>query len=316
MPAKASLGNVPTLKTLHGTSELETIHEPLSLALGVFDGLHVGHQEVIARAVRQARDGGGIAGMLTFEPHPISVLAPDRAPRRLLASLRHKEALLTELGVDLLVVIPFSREFAEVEAEDFLADLARAPQLRSLAVGEDWNFGKGRRGNVAMMRDYCAQRGIVLDAVPPVMMDGERVSSTRIRQALRDGNLKAAEDMLGRPYSIFGQVVQGKQLGRQIGFPTANIRPENEQLPADGVWKVKMRWESEWILGIANLGRRPTVEEGGQRFLEVHLPKWSGDLYGKNVEVRFLRRIRREQRFSGVDELKAQIERDIKAAGL
>lgn len=295
-------------------SDLPSIPEPLSLALGVFDGLHLGHQAVMARAVERARAADGLAGVVTFEPHPIQVLAPARAPRRLLASLGHKERLLSDLGLDLLIVVEFTPDFAALSAEDFLLMLQGAPGLLSLAMGRDWCFGKKRSGNVELLEKFGSENGIVIDAVEAVMIAGERISSTRIRQALRDGNLVAAEEMLGRPYSVMGQVSEGRRLGRELGFPTANIVPQSEQLPPDGVWAVEARWAVDWYPAVANLGRRPTVGADEDRILEVHLLSWQGDLYGKELEVRFRHFLRGEQKFAGLEALKDQIGCDVEAA--
>ncbi|GHC62506.1 bifunctional riboflavin kinase/FAD synthetase [Roseibacillus persicicus] len=295
-------------------SDLATIRQPLSLALGVFDGVHLGHQAVMARAVERAREAGGLAGVLTFEPHPIQVLAPERAPRRLLASLEHKERLLEDLGLDLLVVVEFTREFASWSAGDFLAELRRAERLHSLAMGRDWCFGKNRGGNVELLEKFGQEHGVAIDAVSAVMVAGERISSTRIRQALRDGNLAAAEEMLGRLYSVMGTVSEGKKLGRELGFPTANLVPQSEQLPPDGVWAVEARWDGAWHPAVANLGRRPTVGGDEDRMLEVHLLSWQGDLYGKELEVRFRQFLRGEKKFDGLEALKEQIGRDVESA--
>lgn len=292
-------------------SDLGTIEPPLSLALGVFDGIHLGHQAVMGRAIDHAKETGGVAGVLTFEPHPIQVLAPQQAPRRLLASLSHKERLLQELGMDLLVVVDFDQAFAAREPEHFLEMLAQAPKLSSLAMGGDWRFGKDRRGNVELLKRFGAEHEVTIESVAAVMMKGERISSTRIRQALRDGNLSAAEEMLGRPYSVMGEVVQGRKLGRELGCPTANIIPQSEQLPPDGVWAVEARWQDDWYPAVANLGRRPTVGSEEERTLEVHLLDWKGDLYGKALEVRFRKKLRGEKKFAGLDPLKKQIGRDI-----
>ncbi|BDS08994.1 riboflavin biosynthesis protein [Oceaniferula spumae] len=302
------------METIHSLEELRSVNGPLHLALGVFDGVHIGHQAVIGAAVDAAKSGGGIAGVLTFDPHPIRVLAPQVAPQRILASLTHKKELLSDLGVDLLVVIPFTPEFAELDAQSFLDDMNDACEdLRTLAMGEDWKFGNRRSGDVNLLRSFGQQNGIDVRALGAIMLDGERVSSTRIRQAIRDGNLTAAAAMLGREYTVLGTVVEGRKLGRQLGFPTANLRAHNEQLPSDGVWAVDVALKDGSIhRGAGNLGMRPTVENGEERrMLEVHLLGYSGDLYGQDMEVRFLQRVRDEKKFDSLDELKAQIDRDV-----
>lgn len=306
-----AVGRIVRLASL---AELGAVEERLHLALGVFDGVHLGHRAVIEVAVTGAAASGGVAGVLTFEPHPIQVLAPEKAPRRILATIEHKELLLEAMGVSYLVVLPFTKEFAECPAEEFAEALFSAPaDLRQLAVGEDWRFGHGRRGSAAMLREMGEARGIEVVALAPVMERGERISSTRVRQALRDGNLGAAAAMLGRPYTVLGEVVKGRQLGGKIGVPTANIQTGEEQLPPNGVYVVQVLVDGEWRPGVGNLGMRPTVG-GTRRLLEVHLFDFEGDLYGQEIEVRFGKFLRGERKFDGIDELKAQIAKDIREA--
>lgn len=302
------------MHTIHSLDEMSSISQPLHLALGVFDGVHVGHQAVIKDAVDTAAQEGGVAGVLTFEPHPIRVLAPQKAPRRILASIQHKEDLLAALGVEVLIVIPFTESFAQQEACDFLEQMmGSTPHLKTLAMGEDWKFGHQRGGDVQLLQQFGEKFGVTVKSAQSVMLDGERVSSTRIRQAIRDGNMDAVAAMLGREYTVLGTVIHGRQLGRTIGFPTANLRVYNEQLPPDGVWAVEVTLTNgETYPGAGNLGMRPTVEgEGGDRLLEVHLLDYEGDLYGHNMEVRFLEYVRGEKKFASLDELQAQIQKDV-----
>ena len=304
------------VRLIDDIKELLSLERPLHLALGVFDGLHTGHQAVIRTVTEAARSDDGLAGILTFDPHPIRVLAPQVAPRRILASLNHKRDLLSRLGVDIMVVVNFTEEFANCEAEDFLQSILESTKnLKTLAMGEDWRFGRQRGGDVSLLKKFGQQHDIQIHAVKPVMIDGERVSSTRIRQALRDGNMKAARMMLGREYTILGSVVKGRQLGRTLGFPTANLHVYNEQLPADGVWCVEASLKNgELVHGVANLGMRPTVESGNDDFrrsLEVHLLDVSGALYGQDMEVSFLQHVGAEQKFANLDELQTQIRHDV-----
>jgi len=302
------------MQTIESLEELKGISEPLHLALGVFDGVHIGHQAVISVAVEAARKHGGMAGVLTFEPHPIRVLAPEKAPRRILASIQHKKDLLEDLGVDVLIVIRFTPEFASWGAREFLRALKNsAEHLKTLTMGEDWKFGAKRSGNLEVLQEFGEEYGVDVCAAGSVRLAGERVSSTRIRQAIRDGNLEAASDMLGRPYTVWGTVVTGRKLGRTIGFPTANLRVYNEQLPPDGVWVVEVVLDHGKIYrGAGNLGVRPTVEgEGAEKLLEIYLLDFSGDLYGREMEVRFLAFVRGEQKFSSLDVLKEQILKDV-----
>jgi riboflavin kinase/FMN adenylyltransferase len=292
--------------------ELARTAGPHHLALGVFDGVHLGHQAVIGQALAAREREGGTCGVLTFDPYPIRVLFPEKAPRRLLASLDHKAAVLAGMGVDFLLALAFDRARAAQDAEEFVRELVAAG-VKTVAVGVDWRFGKERRGDVAMLARLAPELGFRLEALPPVMMDGERISSTRIRQAIRDGNLEAAARMLGRPYTVAGEVVEGRKLGRQLGFPTANLAAGEEQLPPDGVWAARVRIGDLLRDGVANLGLRPTVD-GRERALEVHLFDFGGDLYGREVEVEFVKHLRGERKFASLDELREQIGRDAGAA--
>jgi riboflavin kinase/FMN adenylyltransferase len=281
----------------------------LHLALGVFDGVHIGHQAVIARAVDAARERGGKSFVVTFSPHPIRVIAPGKAPSSLLATLDDKAELLKSHGIAGLLVIHFDEAFAEMDAADFVRKIC-AGNVATIAVGEDWRFGSQRLGDVGMLRKMGKELGFRLESVAPVMWDGERISSTRVRQAIRDGNFDAVMQMLGRAYEISGVVIEGRKLGRELGFPTANLRTGDQQVPRDGVWAVEVDGH---LKGVANLGTRPTVGEG-ERLLEVHIFDYSGDLYGKTLKVRFAKFLREERKFDSVDELRAQIGLDVAAA--
>ena len=298
--------------TCGSLEDLAGLGESLHLALGVFDGVHVGHQEVISRAVKAAETKGGLAGLVTFHPHPCRAVRPDQAPPSLLATLDHKARIVADLGIGLFVPVRFDEDFSMMSAEDFLDLLTSAP-VRTLAVGEDWRFGRDRAGDVKLLSSEAATRGYHLETVAAVMYEGERISSTRIRQAIRDGNLGAAAGMLGRPYSICGEVLHGDALGRTLSFPTANIFTGDAQLPPDGVWTVRVDMgDGRLIDGVANLGKRPTVGGDGRR-LEVHLLDFSEDLYGKSLDVRFLVHLRGERKFPSLDALREQIAADVAA---
>ncbi len=303
------------MKRLSTIAELEEVQGPLHLAMGVFDGVHLGHQAVIGTAVEGARGSGGVAGVLTLEPHPIQILAPGQAPRRILVSLEHKERLLASLGVTVLLVLRFDETMARQSAEEFGEHLFSVAALRQMVAGEDWKFGRERRGTIDLLRRLGEPHGVEVTAVPAVMLKGERVSSTRLRRALRDGNLQAASEMLGRSYTVMGTVVRGEQLGRKLGAPTANIMLNDEQLPPDGVYVVTatIGEGEETHRGVANLGVRPTVN-GERRLLEVHLLDFEGDLYEAGVEVCFGLRLRSEKKFKDREELREQIRRDLKEA--
>lgn len=289
---------------------------PLHLALGVFDGVHLGHQAVIARAVEAAAGQGGTAGLLTFDPHPIHVIAPGKAPTHLLATLDHKARIVGELGIELLAALRFDREFAALGAEEFVSRLLES-RVATLAVGEDWRFGHRRQGDVALLKRLAESGRFHLEAVAPLMFEGDRISSTRIRQAIQDGNLQTAAAMLGRPYSLRGEVMRGRQLGRELGFPTANLMVGRRQCPPYGVWAVRVDIDDSrrWRPAVANLGVRPTVD-GSQTLLEVHLMDFEGDLYGVPLEVRFEKHLRAERAFASLEELRRQIAGDVMLAGL
>lgn len=295
-----------TMETFKSLTDLAEAGGPeFGLALGVFDGVHRGHQAVIDEARGLPR-----LGVLTFEPHPVEVLAPQKSHRRILSGIEHKKRILGELGVDFVVVIPFTREFAMAAAEEFAKDLFRTG-VKRLSAGEDWTFGKERRGTMTLLGDLGEKEGIEVRAKSPVLMGGERVSSTRVRRLILDGELRGAADLLGRPYSVYGTVRRGKQLGRTIGFPTANVSVADELLPSNGVYLI----ESDGVKGVANVGLRPTVETSQRRSLEVHLFSDAvPDAYDWEIEVGFVEKIREEKKFTSLEELKAQIGADVEWA--
>ena len=293
------------MQVLHGLKELSDFDRSFGLALGVFDGVHLGHQAVIAAA-----RGVGDLGVLTFDPHPVQVLAPNHAPRRILSSLDQKKRLLSGLGVDFLVIIEFSPEFAAREAREFADDLF-ATGVKKLSAGDDWSFGRGREGNMQRLREWGSESGVDVLEISAILQDGLRISSTRIRKCLQEEDLDSVATMLGRHYSVLGTVVRGRQLGRTIGFPTANVVVADEVLPPNGVYVV----EGNGIPGVANIGTRPTVDDSRGRSLEVHL--FTDDLpmdYGWELKVGFLRKIRDEQKFQSLEELRNQIQCDVQNA--
>jgi riboflavin kinase/FMN adenylyltransferase len=299
--------------TLSTFEQLAAHPRPLHVAIGVFDGLHIGHQAVLQRAIHAARRDGGDVGLVSFDPHPIRVIAPAKAPVALLTPLAHKAVIAERLGVDVFAPLHFDAEMAAREADAFLDDLTAA-DIRTIAVGEDWRFGHNRSGDVHLLSRDADARGFQLEAVPPVMWDGDRISSTRIRQALHDGNLDDVEHMLGRPWSLRGMVMRGQQIGRSLGFPTANLLPEDVQLPPHGVWVAHVETADRATHpAVANLGTRPTVD-GSQLRLEIHLLDITRDLYDQPIEARFLHHLRPEKSFSSLEELRAAIAADVAAA--
>ncbi len=296
---------------LRHVDDLQHLAGPLVLAIGVFDGVHAGHQQVIALAQERARQRGATLVLMTFDPHPLRLLRPDLAPK-LLCSTEHQLRLLERYGVAHVLLCPFDETIASLSAEDFVRRLVGACRpLDSIFVGENWRFGQGRRGDVALIRSL----NVEAFGVPTVMREGMVISSTLVRQAVERGDLALAKVMLNRDYSVLGHVVEGRKLGRTLGFPTANLDVQNEQLPPAGVYAVRVWLDEEWKPAVANLGRRPTVEAEAQSLsLEVHLFDLQRDLYGQVLEVSFIQHLRAEVKFSGLEALKAQIGRDSMAA--
>ncbi len=303
------------MHTLRTIDELRAVPGPVVLCIGVFDGVHLGHQSVIGEALADAAEIGGSAVVLTFDPHPTRVLRPEKASH-LLTSTAHKTALLAGLGIEWLLIVNFDDAFAAQDPREFVENLARAADpLRQVSVGERWTFGRGRSGNVDLLRELGGRLGFGVKGMPPVEIDGETVSSTRIRQAVQAGDFETARRYLGRDYTILGTVESGRQLGRTIGFPTANLRAHNEQFPPDGVYAVRCQVGGSALTGVANIGVRPTVAAAGaERTLEVHLFDFEGNLYGQDLEVTFAEHLRSEQSFDGIEALKGQIRCDVEAA--
>lgn len=285
------------------------------IAPGNHDGVHRGHQALVRTARAHARGHGLRAVALTFDPHPSVLLAPERAPTPLTTMARRSELLLAA-GADDVVVQSFTREFANLPPEDFLQTL-RARNARALVVGPDFRFGKARAGDVALLRAFGTRHALDVIVEPPVQVGGARVSSSAVREAIAQGEVEHASALLGHVHELSGHVVEGDHRGRTLGFPTANLVSEPVLHPADGVYAVVVRVlaaesVAPLIRGVANLGVRPTF--GAGRSVEVHLFDFSGDLYGASLRVGFVKRIRPERKFSGLPELRAQIELDCQAA--
>lgn len=299
-------------RVLRSISELADIAGPVVIAAGVFDGFHLGHRAVIDRTIAGARAAGGTPVVATFDPHPAAVLRPQSAPP-LLTSTRHKIRLLADAGIAHVLVLGFDAAFAAQPPEIFIQALADACRpLREICVGEDWAFGKDRAGNLSLLTVLGKKLGFTATGHLPVIVDGKAVSSTAIRAAVESGALAEAARLLGREFSVLGTVIEGRRLGRTLGFPTANVRPESEQLPPNGVYAVRVLIDGKSHAGIANVGVRPTVSnEGVQRLVEVHLFDFSGDLYDCDIEVFFGRFVRPEQKFPDLDALRAQITSDV-----
>jgi riboflavin kinase/FMN adenylyltransferase len=288
---------------------------PTAVTVGNFDGVHRGHRALAAAVVAEARAMGGVAVVLTFDPHPARVLAPERSPA-CLTTIAQRAELLEALGVDRLAVLPFTREVGRLEPEAFAADvLSGRLGARVVVVGFNFRFGRGRAGDVARLTELGTGLGFAVRALPPLLHDGSPVSSTRVREALARGAVEAAMELLGAPYFIEGAVVPGLARGRKLGLPTANLDPINELLPGMGVYACRCRVGAEAARrpAVVNIGRRPTFG-GDLTLLEAHLLDFDADLYGVQLRVEFLARLREEQRFPDAASLVRQVQADIVAA--
>ncbi|TMF57183.1 MAG: bifunctional riboflavin kinase/FAD synthetase [Chloroflexi bacterium] len=285
---------------------------PLSIAIGVFDGVHIGHHALIRQTAAGAKQRGGRALAATFDPLPIQALAPG-APPSALSDVDERVRLLRDAGADDVVVFRFTKEFAALSADEFVGRLAGAGEVRQIFVGADFQFGHDRDGNVRTLAASGSRSGFEVVVAAPVKLEGEVVSSTRIRNALLAGDVALAARLLGRPYSVRGTVVHGAKRGRALGFPTINLAiPPERLLPRDGIYAMSVRVHDEQVTAAASLGVRPTFG-GGDRTLEAYLLDWEGDVYGDRIEAAFVKRLRDELRFASPEELSAQIARDVEA---
>lgn len=306
------------MESVQGTAALKrTLRRPV-LTIGNFDGLHVGHRAIMKTVLARARDLGGEAVVCTFDPHPRKLLHPDRAPR-LLTTLDQKLELLEELGIDVVIVEPFDREFAEIEPETFVREyIHQRIRPMEVYVGYDFRFGRDREGSMRQLIETGPRLGFSVTIIPEVTIDGRDVNSTRIRELLSQGEVSEAQRLLGRPFRARGIVVEGLRRGRSLGFPTANLAPQNEVLPEAGVYAGWTRFVDDGdpargteIPAVTNVGRRPTFEDSEGFVAEAHLIDFEGDLYGRRIDLSFERRLREERKFSGPEALKQQIARDL-----
>ena len=286
----------------------------VALAIGSFDGVHLGHQAMLAHAAREAGARGLASAALTFEPLPREFFVPREAPARL-SSLVEKLDALAHAGIDTAIVERFDREFAAIAAPQFEERIARHYSARWVIVGQDFRYGAGRRGDVASLEAAGARLGFDVQVLPAVALDGARVSSTRVREALAAADFPKAARLLGRPYAICGRVVHGRQRGRGMGFPTANVRLARPRAALAGIFAVRcFGVATRGLEGVASLGTNPAVQHGGPATLEAYLFDFSGDLYGRRISLEFVKKLRDEAHFASMDELAAQIRRDCDAA--
>ncbi|MBK9153331.1 MAG: bifunctional riboflavin kinase/FAD synthetase [Chloracidobacterium sp.] len=297
------------MKIFHGTDNAN-IQKPTVLTLGVFDGLHLGHQRIMGTVVERAKAVDAVPTAITFDPHPRAVLHPESAPP-LLQTLDQRLANFEVLGIEQAIVIRFDREFAQKPAEEFITSIIHDRlHAKEVHLGKDFAFGRGRGGNIDLLRRMSGELGFIAEEVPEVRLRGHRISSSKIRHLLNEGRVNLARRMLGRPYGVEGVIERGVQRGRTIGFPTANLKPHNRVIPKFGVYATATLVEGTWRRSITNIGVRPTFENEVEPSIESFIFDFDGDLYGDVIRVRFLHRIRDERKFNGIEELRAQIELD------
>jgi len=301
------------MKIFHGT-ENANILRPTVLTLGVFDGLHLGHQKIMETVVERARATGSHATAITFDPHPRAVLHPESAPP-LLQTLDQRLANFEVLGIEQAIVIRFNRDFASNPAEDFLREIVHDRlQAKEVYLGKGFAFGKDRGGNIELLRRMSSELGFFADEVDEVRLRGMRISSSKIRELLAAGRVNLTRRMLGRPYGVEGMIIRGNRRGHTIGFPTANLKPHNRVIPKFGVYATATLLDGKWRRSITNIGVRPTFETDVEPSIETYIFDFDGDLYGDVLRVSFLHRLCDEKKFSGIDELKAQIQKDTQRA--
>ena len=302
------------MKIIHAANELKPAGRKVCLAIGFFDGVHLGHQQIIRQPIADARQHDALALVLTFDRHPNTIVAPDHVPP-LIYSLPQKLRVIESLGADALLLIHFDEEFSRQPGGEFVRHLAQAAgQIQSVCVGADFVFGHKRSGNVALLKKLGDELGFTVHGLAAVSLDGQIVSSTRIREYIRTGDLDAVSQMLGRPYAISGRVVEGARLGRQLGFPTANLDLARLALPPNGVYSGLVNLNGKPYRTALNIGFRPTVDSGAQRIhVEAHILNFSGDIYGQELEIEIGDKLRDEKKFASPTELREQIARDIAA---
>lgn len=301
------------MKIIHAASELGNGSRKVCLAIGVFDGVHLGHQQIIRQTVSDARQHDAVALVVTFDRHPNAIVAPDKVPLQIF-SRSQKLRAIQELGAEAVLEIPFDRPFSEKPGDVFIRELARdLGKIFSICVGANFVFGHKRSGHVTLLKKLGAEIGFLVHGHAAVELDRRLVSSTRIREAIRTGDLDAASQMLGRPYAICGPVVAGDKLGRQLGFPTANLDVANLALPPNGVYAATTSVDGRIHRAALNIGTRPTVAAGPQLRVEAHLLDFDGDLYGRELELEIGSILRSEQKFSSPAALREQIQRDVQA---
>ena len=283
------------------------------ISIGSFDGVHLGHQSVLASVLKRARENDLTSVVTTFEPQPKEFFGDERAPARLMR-LREKIESLLAFGVDRVVCLRFNRELRNLDASEFIERvLCRGLGVKCLIIGDDFRFGCDRSGDILMLRDYSDRYSYTVEDTDTLEVDGERISSTLVRESIENSDFIRAKQLLGRAFAITGRVVHGQHLGRTLGFPTANVHLHRNRAPLSGVFAVRVSVGDRKYFGAANVGVRPTIGDAVKPILEVHLLDFRGDLYTQFITVEFLHKVREEQKFDGLDELVSRIKRDVRA---
>jgi riboflavin kinase/FMN adenylyltransferase len=286
------------------------------ITIGTFDGVHMGHKVILQQIVKHAKEAGGESILITFEPHPRKLIAPDQ-PLKILTPLEQKLQLVLNEGVDHVVVAPFTQAFADLSAEAYIKDFLVAKfKPKAIVIGYDHRFGHDRAGDISLLKKYAATHGYTVYEIPAQLIEEAAVSSTKIRNAIQAGHVSEATQMLGRYYSITGTVIPGARLGRTIGFPTANVQPLDaaQLIPEKGVYAIQLQWKDQGYNGMLNIGNRPTVSNELTLHIEAHLFDFSEDIYDETVEIIFVQRLRDEVKFPSLDALKEQLQKDKAAA--
>jgi riboflavin kinase/FMN adenylyltransferase len=298
--------------TIQNTAHFR-IETPTIVTIGTFDGVHLGHQKILARLRTLKKETGLKTVVLTFDPHPRKVLFPEQHDLKLLTLVEEKLELLDKYGVDCTVVYPFSKEFSELEVRQYVEEvLVKGLNVKHLVIGYDHKFGRNRSGNISVLQQYASEFGFTIEEITAQDIDNIAVSSSKIRKALEEGNLDQASEFLGHRFFLHAKVVKGKQLGRTLGFATANLQPEGDEkiIPKIGVYFVSVTVDKRDYFGMLSVGYNPTTDNDNKVKIEVHIFDFNADIYSRTIKLNFLKRLRDEKKFANLTELKAELERD------
>lgn len=298
------------MKIIEGLERIEKLNKAVA-TIGNFDGVHIGHQKIIQEVKQKAMELEGTSVLITFDPHPLSVLRPEKI-RGLITPLPVKKKILEEMGIDILVLLRFEENFRNLEPEEFIRDvLVERIGISGLILGWDFRFGKNAKGDVNLIEELSKKYGFLFKRIDPIMLDGQKVGSNRIRKLIMEGDVRRAKDFLGRPFAIKGRVVYGAGIGKKIGFPTANLAfLDNQLLPKNGVYATEIEFQGNYLPSVTNVGFKPTFNYD-KIFIETHILGFNQDIYGMELEIRFYERIRDEAKFDSLEDLKRAINDDV-----